>query len=128
MTGKQKPASRPFPAVFSVLTGAVPERPTAALPVSDTMSRADSPPRVPRRMLRTIAFTGFAALIAAAALATALPARAQLGTIFSDPAPRPPGNVGRGQQVQQQQPDDDEEVPELPQGRVLPAPNRPPPG
>src|SRR5436305_11540083 len=78
-------------------------------------------------MLRTIATTGFAALIAAMALASAPPARAQLGTIFSDPAPRPPGNVGRGQQVQQQ-PDDDEEVPELPQGRVLPAPNRPPPG
>jgi len=78
-------------------------------------------------MLRPIAFTGFAALIAAMALAAVPPARAQLGTIFSDPAPRPPGNVGRGQQVQQQ-PDDDEEVPELPQGRVLPAPNRPPPG
>src|SRR6202030_4223371 len=42
------------------------------------------------------------------------------------PAPRPPGNVPRGNQ--QQAPDDEEEVPELPQGRVLPAPNRPLPG
>jgi hypothetical protein len=77
-------------------------------------------------MLRTIALTGFAALIAATMLAAASPAHAQLGNIFSDPAPRPPGNVPRGQV--QQQPDDDEEVPELPQGRLLPAPNRPPPG
>jgi hypothetical protein len=80
-------------------------------------------------MSRTIALTGFAALIAAMTLAAAPPARAQLGNVFSDPAPRPPGNVPRGQQVQQQpQPDDDEEVPELPQGRLLPAPNRPAPG
>src|SRR5437660_5008867 len=79
-------------------------------------------------MFRTIALTGFAALIAAATLAAAPPARAQLGNVYSDPAPRPPGNVPRGQQVQQQQPDDEEEVPELPQGRLLPAPNRPPPG
>jgi hypothetical protein len=79
-------------------------------------------------MFRTIALTGFAALIAATTLAPA-PARAQLGNIFSDPAPRPPGNVPRGQlQQQQQQQDDEEEVPELPQGRILPTPNRPLPG
>ena len=77
-------------------------------------------------MFRTIALTGFAALIAAMTLAAPPPARAQIGNIFSDPAPRPPGNVPRGQ-VQQQQ-EDDEEVPELPQGRILPAPNRPLPG
>jgi hypothetical protein len=77
-------------------------------------------------MFRTIALTGFAALIAATTLAFAPPAHAQLGNIFSDPAPRPPGNVPRGQ-VQQQQ-DDEEEVPELPQGRILPTPNRPLPG
>jgi hypothetical protein len=82
---------------------------------------------LPRLMLRTIALTGFAALIAALSLAAAPPARAQIGNVFSDPAPRPPGNVPRGQ-VQQQQQDDDEEVPELPQGRLLPAPNRPSPG
>src|SRR3981189_3634092 len=79
-------------------------------------------------MFRTIALTGFAALIAAMTLAAAPPARAQIGNIFSDPAPRPPGNVPRGQVQQQQQQDDDEEVPELPQGRLLPAPNRPLPG
>src|ERR1700709_734257 len=79
-------------------------------------------------MFRTIALTGFAALIAALMLAAAPPARAQQGNVFSDPAPRPPGNVPRGQVQQQQQQEDDEEVPELPQGRLLPAPNRPLPG
>jgi hypothetical protein len=79
-------------------------------------------------MFRTIALTGFAALIAATTLAFAPPARAQLGNIFADPAPRPPGNVPRGQVQQQQQQDDEEEVPELPQGRILPTPNRPLPG
>jgi len=77
-------------------------------------------------MFRTIALTGFAALLAATTISLAPPARAQIGNIFSDPAPRPPGNIPRGNQ--QQQPDDEEEVPELPQGRVLPTPNRPLPG
>jgi hypothetical protein len=77
-----------------------------------------------REMFRTIALTGLAALVAATAISLAPPARAQIGNIFSDPAPRPPGNVPRGYPV----PDDEEEVPELPQGRVLPTPNRPPPG
>jgi hypothetical protein len=77
-------------------------------------------------MFRTIALTGFAALIAASTLALAPPARAQIGNIFSDPAPRPPGAIPRGQP--QPPPDDDEEVPELPRGRLLPAPTRPPPG
>jgi hypothetical protein len=75
-------------------------------------------------MLRTIALTGFAALIAAATISLAPPARAQIGNIFSD-QPRPPGNVPRGNQPM---PDDEEEVPELPQGRLLPTPNRPLPG
>jgi hypothetical protein len=75
-------------------------------------------------MFRTIALTGFAALLAATAIPLAPPARAQIGSIFSDPVPRPPGNIPRGNQ----QPDDEEEVPELPQGRVLPTPNRPLPG
>src|SRR5450631_2890844 len=78
-------------------------------------------------MLRTIALTGFAALFAAATISLAPPARAQIGTIFSDPAPRPPGNIPRANQ-NQPPPDDEEEVPELPRGRLLPAPNRPPPG
>ena len=78
-------------------------------------------------MFRTIFLTGFAALVAATAISLAPPARAQIGNIFSDPAPRPPGNIPRGNQ-QQQMPDDEEEVPELPQGRLLPTPNRPLPG
>ena len=75
-------------------------------------------------MFRTIALTGFAALIAATAISLAPPARAQIGNIFSNPAPRPPGNIPRGAPP----PDDEEEVPELPQGRLLPTPNRPLPG
>jgi len=77
-------------------------------------------------MFRTIALTGFAALIAATAISFAPPARAQIGNIFSDPVPRPPGNVPRG--APPPLPDDEEEVPELPQGRLLPTPNRPLPG
>jgi len=57
-------------------------------------------------------------------MSPAPPAHAQIGNIFSDPAPRPPGNIPRGNQA----PEDEEEVPELPQGRVLPTPNRPLPG
>jgi hypothetical protein len=75
-------------------------------------------------MLRTIALTGLATLFAATAISLAPPAHAQIGSIFSDPLPRPPGNIPRGYQI----PDDEEEVPELPQGRVLPTPNRPLPG
>src|SRR3954469_10215500 len=77
-------------------------------------------------MLRTIALTGFAALVAAAMITAATPAQAQIGNIFSDPPLRPPGAIPRGQP--QQAPDDDEEVPELPRGRLLPTPHRPPPG
>src|SRR5258707_7646509 len=77
-------------------------------------------------MFRTIALTGFAALLAAATIPLALPAQAQIGNIFSDPVPRPPGNIPRGNQPPP--PDDEEEVPELPQGRLLPTPNRPLPG
>src|SRR5258707_13676188 len=77
-------------------------------------------------MFRTIGLTTFAALVAASTISLAPPARAQIGNIFSDPAPRPPGNIPRG--GNQPQPDGEEEVPELPQGRLLPTPNRPPPG
>jgi hypothetical protein len=76
-------------------------------------------------MIRVLQLTGFAALVAVASLSLAPPAHAQIGTIFSD-QPRPPGNVPRGQQ--QAVPDDEEEVPELPRGRLLPTPNRPLPG
>ncbi|QPF87830.1 DUF2155 domain-containing protein [Bradyrhizobium genosp. L] len=74
-------------------------------------------------MLRTIALTGLATVIAALAAALAPPAHAQIGTIFSDPAPRPPGSIPRGAQPAPS--DDDEEVPELPRGRLLPPPTRP---
>ncbi len=79
-------------------------------------------------MFRTIALTGFAALVAASTISLAPVAQAQIGNIFSDPPLRPPGAIPRGNQPPQQAPDDDEEVPELPRGRLLPTPNRPPPG
>src|SRR3954471_13059491 len=81
-----------------------------------------------REMLRTIALTGLAALIAATMTSLVPPAQAQIGNIFSDPPLRPPGAIPRGNQPPQQAPDDDEEVPELPRGPLLPTPNRPPPG
>src|SRR5881392_1891938 len=77
-------------------------------------------------MFRTIALTGFAAFVAASMITAAPQAQAQIGNIFSDPPLRPPGAIPRGQP--QPAPDDDEEVPELPRGRLLPTPNRPPPG
>jgi hypothetical protein len=82
-------------------------------------------------MLRPIVLAGIAAPIAAILIAVAVPpatpARAQgIGNIFSDPVPRPPGNIPRGNQPPPQE--EEEEVPALPQGRVLPAPNRPLPG
>ena len=77
-------------------------------------------------MFRTIALTSIAAFVAATTISLAPPARAQIGNIFSEPTPRPPGNIPRG--GNQPPPDDEEEVPELPQGRLLPTPNRLPPG
>jgi hypothetical protein len=77
-------------------------------------------------MFRTIALTGFAALVAASTISLAPTARAQIGNIFSDPPLRPPGAIPRGNQPPP--PEDEEEVPELPRGRLLPTPNRPPPG
>jgi hypothetical protein len=82
-------------------------------------------------MLRTIALSGVAALCAALSVAFEISlvpsAQAQIGTIFSDPVPRPPGNIPRGREATPP-PDEEEEVPALPQGRLLPAPNRPLPG
>lgn len=75
-------------------------------------------------MFRTLTIAGFAALIAAASLSTA-PVHAQFGPLFGEPPPRPPGSVPRGQQLPPSM-EDDEEVPELPQGRLLPT--RPAPG
>ena len=80
-------------------------------------------------MSRNLILTGLAALLAATAMVCAPPAQAQIGTIFSDPPLRPPGSIPRGNQPQQQIPEDDEEVPALPpQGRVLPSRPLPPPG
>ena len=78
-----------------------------------------------RKMLRAVATLSFAAVIAASLMSLTAPAHAQIGNIFSD-RPRPPGNVPRGEPVQEPE---EEEVPDLPpQGRLLPTPNRPPPG
>ncbi|ABD88431.1 DUF2155 domain-containing protein [Rhodopseudomonas palustris] len=75
-------------------------------------------------MFRTFGMAGLAALLVAPLIAVAPPAQAQIGNIFSDPPPRPPGSVPRGGPY-----DDEEEVPDLPQqGRLLPTPNRPLPG
>ncbi len=80
-------------------------------------------------VIRTAAL---AAVLAALSAVGSTTAHAQIGTIFSDPPPRPPGAIPGGQP----QPEfDDEDVPELPQGRILPAPGQlprgqgaPPPG
>ncbi|MGC2085914.1 MAG: DUF2155 domain-containing protein, partial [Bradyrhizobium sp.] len=73
-------------------------------------------------MHRTITLTGLAAMLAATFLALSTPARAQIGTIFSDPVPRPPGNIPRRGEPMPPPDDEEEEIPELPRGRVLPAP------
>jgi hypothetical protein len=87
---------------------------------------SDSPLK-PREMHRTIVLAGITALITglAVSVAATTPARAQIGNIFSDPVPRPPGNIPRGNQNQPPPEEEEEAVPALPQGRVLPAPNRP---
>src|SRR5437016_510867 len=86
----------------------------------------------PHEMFRAIALTGPVALVMATTVLLApLPARAQIGNIFSEPAPRPPSNIPRGNQ-QQLPSDDEEEVPALP-GQGVPPPRsvqsqpRPPP-
>lgn len=81
-------------------------------------------------MFRT-AFIVFAVtFVSALMIASAVPVHAQIGNIFSD-RPRPPAAVA----PRDQQPpvdEEEEDVPELPQGRLLPTPNRPqgvpPPG
>src|SRR6516165_3478468 len=82
-------------------------------------------------MFRTIAFSGLTAVLAASAFPSGFSlvpsAQAQIGTIFSDPVPRPPAGIPRGNQTAPP-PDEEEEVPALPQGRVLPAPTRSYPG
>src|SRR5207302_4572685 len=55
-------------------------------------------PLKPHDMFRAIALTGLVAMLFATAVPLAPPARAQIGNIFSEPAPRPPGNIPRGGQ------------------------------
>jgi hypothetical protein len=81
-------------------------------------------------MLRTLTCAGFAVLLAALSMSLAPPAQAQFGPLFGDPPPRPPGAVPRGNQPPPPM-DDEEDVPELPQGRLLPTRpgmGAPPPG
>gem|GEM_PF-82769 len=84
----------------------------------------------PRNMSRNLVLTTAAALVAAMAIIPVSSLRAQIGTIMPEPAPRPPSSIPRGYPMPPP-PDDSEEedVPQLPQGRVLPAaPSRAPEG
>lgn len=86
------------------------------------MSASLIPKAKPRAaMLRTIVLAGLTACV----LALPQLAYAQFGPLFGDAPPRPPGGIPRG--APPPPIDDDEDVPELPQGRLLPTPNRPPP-
>lgn len=81
-----------------------------------------------------------AAIVAALMIAADDGARAQFGGIFGGPPPRPPGGLRGDPAEPPPRPgelaprgedsgfdSDEEDVPDLPRGRVLPAPNRPPP-
>ena len=79
-----------------------------------------------RRILPRPAIVVLIAALATAGTLVDVPrASAQFGNIFGNqPPPRPPGGVPRNDPG-----DEEESVPDLPQqGRVLPTPNRPPPG
>lgn len=69
-------------------------------------------------MFRPIATVLFASSLAALLMPPAAPVYAQIGNIFSD-RPRPPASVPRDEEQ------DEEEVPDLPHGRLLPTPLRP---
>ncbi|TAK49969.1 MAG: DUF2155 domain-containing protein [Xanthobacteraceae bacterium] len=68
-----------------------------------------------------------AALAASLAVLLADRAGAQFGGIFGNAPPRPPGAITSPDGAEIQQEPDDEDVPDLPQGRVLPTPQRLPP-
>jgi hypothetical protein len=72
-------------------------------------------------MLRPLLLPLTATVVLLLTLAVA-PSYAQFGNIFGNNPPRPPGSVGT-----QDNDSDAEEVPDIPQGRILPAPIRPPP-
>ncbi|MGO9361124.1 MAG: DUF2155 domain-containing protein [Xanthobacteraceae bacterium] len=81
--------------------------------------------RARRFLCRDFRSAALVTLAVATVLSLAPPARAQIGTIFSNSPPRPPGAVPGGSI----QDPDEEDVPDLPnQGRVLPIPSRPQPG
>jgi hypothetical protein len=69
-------------------------------------------------MFRAIATVLFAGSLAALLMPPAAPVHAQIGNIFSD-RPRPPAAVPRDEEP------DEEEVPDLPHGRLLPTPLQP---
>jgi hypothetical protein len=76
-------------------------------------------------MIRAAFLVSLATLVVAPVVSLTPSARAQIGNIFSNPPPRPPGNVPGGSM----QDPDEEDVPDLPnQGRILPIPSRPQPG
>jgi hypothetical protein len=99
-----------------------------------------APKDVSANMPAQVRWMAIAGIVAAVVMASGEGARAQFGGIFGGSPPRPPGRLP-GEQVEPpprpieipQRPVDpdfdseDEEVPDLPRGRVLPAPNRPPP-
>jgi hypothetical protein len=76
-------------------------------------------------MLRPLSFVALAAIAVAGVSSFVPQAHAQFGTIFGNQPPRPPGSVGQQERVQDP---DAEDVPDIPQGRILPAPARPSPG
>jgi hypothetical protein len=81
--------------------------------------------RACRLLCRDFRLAALLTLAVAPVLSLTPPAQAQIGTIFSNAPPRPPGNVPGGSM----QDPDEEDVPDLPnQGRILPIPSRPQPG
>ena len=121
--GRGGEGNRPFPAVFGVLTGGHASGGYCLYYVA-------SPIRLlkPREMFRTIALTGFAALVAASTISFAPPGAGADRQYFFRSAAAPARRHSARQPAAAASPDDDEEVPELPRGRLLPTPNRPPPG
>lgn len=102
--GLCQPRYRPFLASISVLTGYI---------ASGVNWRKRDSPTKAAEMHRNVLIAVLAALIAAASFAP--PAAAQLGNIF-EPLFRPPADIPRGAPA-----DEEDSVPDLPRGRVLPS-------
>lgn len=99
-----QPRLRPFLALISVLTGYI---------ASGVNWRKRDSPNKAAEMHRKALIAVLAALLAAVSFAQ--PATAQLGNIF-EPLFRPPADIPRGAPV-----DEEDSVPDLPRGRVLPS-------